>query len=218
MLLDPKKDYGFTELGVSDTKKLPVWDKFRLEKIKEIINTCEKILDFGNSSRSLSELLSNDLKNKEKISVDINKSYNPDVVADICDLNMFEDESIDGIICAAILEHVYNPFKAVSELFRVLKPGGKMFVYVPWLWKYHAPSTGEYSDYFRYSCDGVRYLFKDFSHVELCPLRGYIETILNLIPKLGKRSKFHRFFGGLIRRIDKYDERNTSGFNIYIVK
>lgn len=217
-MLDLHKDYGFTELKVTNTEKLPIWDKFRLEKIQEIFKTCKKIVDFGNSSRALSELLSDVLKDKEKISVDINESYNPDVIADICALDMFEDESIDGIICAAILEHVYNPFKAVSELFRVLKVNGKMFVYVPWIWRYHGNPVGGYLDYFRFSCDGIRHLFRQFSHVELCPVRGYIETIVNLIPRLGKGSRFHRLFGGVIRRIDKYDERYTSGFNVYIVK
>ncbi len=89
-----------------------------------------------------------------------------------------------------------------------------MFVYVPWIFNYHASP----SDFFRYSCDGVRYLFRDFSHQELSPVRGYIETVLNLVPKLGKKSKFIRFFGNMIRKIDKYDERYTSGFNIYLIK
>lgn len=218
MLLEPSKDYGFTVLKVSDSEKLPVWDNFRLQKIQEIFNSCETILDFGASSRALSDLFSLELKDKKRLIVDINEAFKPDIVADICNLNMFNNESIDGIICAAILEHVYNPFLAVSELFRVLKPQGKMFVYVPWMFKYHAPYTGEYLDFFRYSKDGIRYLFKDFSQIELCPVRGYFETLLCLIPPLGKRSKFMRLFGGLIRRIDKYDERYASGFNIYLIK
>ncbi|MCE8424426.1 MAG: class I SAM-dependent methyltransferase [Candidatus Methanoperedens sp.] len=218
MHLEKQKDYGFSELRVSDTNKLPAWDKFRLTKISEIFNTCDRIIDFGNSSRALSELLSNSLLDKEKIFVDINKCYNPDVVADICNLDVFEDNSIDGIICAAVLEHVYNPDKAVSELFRILKPGGKMFVYVPWIFMYHAPHTGEYSDYFRFSCDGVRYLFKDFSKVEICLIRGYYDTIFNLIPYFMKGSRFQKLFGGIIRKLDRYDERYTSGFNIYIIK
>lgn len=94
MLLEPRKDYGFTDLGVSDTEKLPVWDKFRSEKVQEIFDQCERILDFGNSSRALSELLSTQLEGKERITVDINECYDPDVVADICHLHMFGDESI----------------------------------------------------------------------------------------------------------------------------
>jgi SAM-dependent methyltransferase len=218
MLLDKNKNYGFTQLKASDTRELPSWDIFRLQKIQEIFKTCAVILDFGDSSRALSDLFSYELKNKNRLTVDINESYNPNIVADICNLNMFENESIDGIICTAIFEHVYNPFSAVSELFRVMKPSGKMFVYVPWMFKYHAPSNGEYLDFFRYSRDGVCYLFKDFSNIEICPVRGHIETILNLIPRLGKGSRFIRIFGKIIRKIDRYDETHTSGFNIFLNK
>jgi len=218
MRLNPKKDYGFTDLGTKNTEKLPIWDKFRLNKIREIFKTCNKILDFGDSSRTLSKLFSNELKNKERIIVDINKIFNPDIIADICDLSMFENESVDGVICAAILEHVYNPFKAVSELYRVLKFKGKMFVYVPWLFKYHAPSTGEFKDYYRFSKDGVRYLFREFSSIELCPVRGYAETIFHMIPFCGKGSLLSNLVGKAIRRIDRYSEKQTSGFNIYVVK
>jgi len=218
MLLDPNKNYGFTELGIRNTEKLPVWDKFKLEKIGEIFKTCYKILDFGDSSRALSELLSSELKNKERITVDINKTYNPDVVADICNLNMFKNESIEGVICVAILEHVYNPFKAVSELYRVLKFKGKMFIYVPWIFKYHAPYTGEFKDYYRFSKDGIRYLFKDFFRIEICPVRGYAETVFNLVPLYRKGSLLSKLLGKLIRKIDRYGEKYASGFNIYVVK
>lgn len=218
MLLDPSKDYGFTQLGVSTTADLPFWDKFRLEKVQEIFKTCEFIIDFGNSSRELSKLLANDLKGKKKVSVDINECYSPDIVADICDLDTFEDESVDGIICAAILEHVYNPFLAVSELHRILKKCGKSFIYVPWLYNYHAPATGEFNDYYRFSKDGIKYLFKDFNKVELCPVRGRIETILNLTSTFGKRSLFQKHFGKIVRKIDKYDENYASGFNVFIIK
>ena len=34
--LDIKSDYGFTDLGVSNTKNLPYWDLFRLNSIMEI--------------------------------------------------------------------------------------------------------------------------------------------------------------------------------------
>lgn len=93
-----------------------------------------------------------------------------------------------------------------------------MFVYVPWIWNYHAPATGEFFDYFRFSRDGIKYLFKDFSVVELSPIRGRIETVLNLIPELGRGSRFHKIFKHLIRIVDRLDERSASGFNVYILK
>jgi hypothetical protein len=56
MLLNPKKDYGFSEPYISNTKQLSAWDDFKLQKVQEIFESCETILDFGNSSRELSNL------------------------------------------------------------------------------------------------------------------------------------------------------------------
>ncbi|MEK7560776.1 MAG: class I SAM-dependent methyltransferase [Patescibacteria group bacterium] len=218
MHLDPKKDYGFTVEGISDTQALPAWDAFRLKKIREIFLTSQRIIDFGNASRGLAELFADDLKGKEKIGVDIDQDTKPDVVADICDLKIFGDASIDGIICVSILEHVYDPFQACREMRRILKPGGKLFLYVPWMWRYHAPDDGAYKDYFRFSRDGVRELLKGFSDVEIVPVRGRIEAVMNLAPRIGKRSLFYRLFGGLVRRLDRYDDKNPSGFNVYAAK
>ena len=44
----------------------------------------------------------------------------------------FADESIDVLFMCEVLEHLNNPSLAVGEAFRVLKPGGRLFVDVPW--------------------------------------------------------------------------------------
>lgn len=49
---------------------------------------------------------------------------------DICKLP-FENESFDYIVCNHVLEHIPEDVKAISELFRVLKPAGKAFISVP---------------------------------------------------------------------------------------
>jgi SAM-dependent methyltransferase len=43
----------------------------------------------------------------------------------------FPDESFDAVISHEVLEHVQNDFKAVTEMVRILKPGGRMAVFVP---------------------------------------------------------------------------------------
>lgn len=54
-----------------------------------------------------------------------------DVKADICDLP-FEDTSYDTIICNHVLEHIPDDQKAMSELYRILKPGGMAILQVPY--------------------------------------------------------------------------------------
>jgi SAM-dependent methyltransferase len=86
----------------------------------------------------------------------------PHVAANIMKLP-FKDNCVGGIICNAVLEHVEDPFYAMKEMYRVLKKGGKLVFYVPWLFPYHpAPH-----DYFRYTKEGVLVLTSCFSEVDI---------------------------------------------------
>ncbi|MBT8269766.1 MAG: methyltransferase domain-containing protein, partial [Bacteroidia bacterium] len=53
-----------------------------------------------------------------------------DIKADICDLP-FDDDSYDFIICNHVLEHIPDDRKAMSELLRILKPGGRAILQIP---------------------------------------------------------------------------------------
>ncbi|MGD1914042.1 MAG: methyltransferase domain-containing protein [Rivularia sp. (in: cyanobacteria)] len=79
---------------------------------------------------------------------------------DIHDLK-FENESFDAAVCWSILEHVPDPQKAISELYRILKPGGKIWVQLPFLYPFHE----EPKDYWRVTPDGLRIWLKDFDEI-----------------------------------------------------
>lgn len=69
------------------------------------------------------------MENLDYVSADL---YSPlvDVKADICELP-FEDATFDLILCNHVLEHIPNDKKAMQELYRVLKKGGKGIFQVP---------------------------------------------------------------------------------------
>ncbi len=69
------------------------------------------------------------MKNIEYISIDI-ESPLADVKMDLTDLR-FEDDCFDIILCNHVLEHIIDDIKAMSELYRVLKPGGWSSLMVP---------------------------------------------------------------------------------------
>lgn len=226
--LDSKADYGFTDLGISTTKKLPYWDLFRLNSIMEIYSKSNKIIDFGGASRGLINLGKSISATGKYFTCDINPNYKPDIVSDICNLDQIDDNAFDGVICAAVLEHVYNPIKAIEELKRIYKPGGQMFIYIPWMFNYHGnskksynPISGEgkeYSDYFRFSKDSIFYWFKEFNEIQICPVRGRFETIGNLTKIFGKRGLIGKrsYYKKIIRKIDRNDLAITSGYQILI--
>ena len=69
------------------------------------------------------------LKKLEYTTTDLNSPL-ADVKADICALP-FKDNSFDIILCNHVLEHIPNDKKAISELYRVLKPSGWGIFQIP---------------------------------------------------------------------------------------
>lgn len=77
------------------------------------------------------------LENLEYITADI-ESPLAKVKMDIHEIP-FEDNSVDIIFCNHVLEHVDDDMKALSEMRRVLKPGGWAILQVPFF--YPLPET-----------------------------------------------------------------------------
>lgn len=69
------------------------------------------------------------MKNLDYTTADL---YSPivDVKADILNLP-FEDDQFDLVLCNHVLEHITDDHKAMSELYRVIKPGGLGIFQVP---------------------------------------------------------------------------------------
>lgn len=56
---------------------------------------------------------------------------NPDILADGELLESIQDSTQDFVIANHFIEHCQNPFLALSNMFRVLKPGGILYLAVP---------------------------------------------------------------------------------------
>lgn len=68
----------------------------------------------------------------------------------------FTDASFDSILCNQVLEHVFNPDEFLGEIFRVLRPGGKLLLTLPFVWDEHSQPY----DYARYTSFGLRALLE----------------------------------------------------------
>jgi SAM-dependent methyltransferase len=57
----------------------------------------------------------------------------PDVVCNFDEdlLRVFDDESQDFVVCSHVLEHLANPLGFLSDMYRVLRPGGVALVLLP---------------------------------------------------------------------------------------
>jgi SAM-dependent methyltransferase len=68
-----------------------------------------------------------------------------------------EDASFDLVLCTQVLEHADDPAKAVSELRRVTRPGGRVLASTHGVQVYHPSPV----DYWRWTHEGLRRLFSE---------------------------------------------------------
>lgn len=116
------------------------------------------ILGGGVVGQGLKEILS--LPSIQFVESDV--SFGPRTVL-ICDIHdiPFEDETFDGVITQATLEHVVDPSRAVEEIHRVLKKNGIVYAETPFLQHVHG---GRY-DFTRFTHLGHRRLFRKFDEI-----------------------------------------------------
>lgn len=104
------------------------------------------------------------------------------ITADIMDTGI-PDETYDLVVAFAILEHVEYPRKAVDEMFRILKRGGRVCVGVPFNQPYH-PSP---RDFYRWTPDGILLLMDRFKPIETGYFRIENSKIYNGVFFYGER-------------------------------
>lgn len=80
-----------------------------------------------------------------------------DRVEDITNISL-ENESVGTCLLVETLEHIENPFKAIDEIYRILKPNGMLVLTVPM----HFPIHNYPHDYYRYTPEAIRVLTNSF--------------------------------------------------------
>jgi SAM-dependent methyltransferase len=110
------------------------------------------------------------------IALDLQTVPSVDVVGDAHAIPL-KDGSVDAVICVGVLLHLHDPFAAVREMLRVLKPGGLLYLNVPFVFRYVPDPT----DYFRYSARGLQVICKDFETIQAGFNRGPASSMADLL-------------------------------------
>lgn len=104
-------------------------------------------------------------------------------VCDLADIPV-EDGRFDAVVFNQVMEHLPDPASVLSELHRVLKPGGRMIYTGPLFYEEHETPY----DYFRYTRYGLRHLFSEagFTIERLDWLEGYLGTVAYQLNRIGR--------------------------------
>ena len=96
------------------------------------------------------------LKGKDFTGPNIEAGEDVDIVCDLTDKNNpLPKNHYELILCNSILEHTPIPWIMADVISDLIKPGGKMYLSCPWVWKYHKYPD----DYYRYSFKAIEFLF-----------------------------------------------------------
>ncbi len=98
---------------------------------------------------------------------------NVDDRVDITELRLYEDDEFDFFICSHVLEHVEDDKKALRELHRILKPGGKAILMVPIVL-----SIDQIDEDTNVMDEGERWRrFGQFDHLRLYSKSGFVARV-----------------------------------------
>jgi SAM-dependent methyltransferase len=155
----------------------PIYDCVFLERNKNIRtlkyilsnyfnNIPIRILDVGSRGKPHKGLFQEYLNIQSHIGIDIDLTQKPDCFADAQKIP-FPDSSFDLVVSTQVLGYLRNPWEGMHEVFRVLKPDGKVVV------SYHGVQFSVL-DKWHFTPIGFQQLFEDcgFKGINIYPIGG----------------------------------------------
>jgi SAM-dependent methyltransferase len=108
------------------------------------------------------------------------EKYRVDIYCSATDITL-ENENCDVIFSSEVLHDISEPGKMLKEIYRVLKPGGKVVLSSPFM----VPICDGIYDHFRYTKYGLQFLFsgQNFSNIKIVPVGNLFGVIIQLMIK-----------------------------------
>ena len=152
------------------------WSRMRLshylwlEKALSALPDASRLLDIGCGQSQFQDLVARHLT----CGVDFFPYPGARVIADLNRPLPFAQESCDAAVLSNVLEHIYEPRALLAETARILRPGGRMFIVVPFLIKIHQPPY----DFFRYTNFALERFCRDagFTEIRVDPVGNLLDT------------------------------------------
>jgi SAM-dependent methyltransferase len=101
--------------------------------------------------------------------LEVYRSSSADIVMEPACRYPIASNSLDGVGCFAVLEHVPRPWEAAAEFHRMLKPRGRIYIDWPFL----QPVHGYPSHFYNATREGVRAMFADAFDIQQLDTHSY---------------------------------------------
>ena len=207
-----------------------------VENVAKTLPSGSSLLDAGAGESVYKKLFVNCKYKAIDLAVGENRwNYtNLDYVAPLHEMPI-DDNQFDAVLCTQVLEHLEWPRESVKEMYRVLKPGGVLYITAPMA---HAEHQTPY-DFFRYTSYGLESICKHagFHDIKIIPFGGLwtrwayeLPRGLSIFPSTGLRSEpptilgvvlipvivfaflFVRFLQIILLSLDRLDREKSDPF------
>jgi len=101
----------------------------------------------------------------------------------------FMNDLFEGVLMEEVLEHCHDPRDVIDEVFRTLKPGGRLILTVPFLFPIH----DEPHDYYRFTEFGLQHLLRRFSICSVTARQSGYASCVVLFERLIKEKPWTYF-------------------------
>lgn len=137
----------------------------------------------------------------------VRDKLNIDVIQGSLTALPFEDSSFDWVCAFDVIEHIEDDTRAMTEIKRVLRPGGRVFFTVPayqFLWSEHDDINHHFRRYtqkkFEALCSAAGFILKQSSYFNffLFPFIAFVRLVGRIFyrkDKNNKSSDFQKFKG-----------------------
>lgn len=158
------------------------------------------VLDIGGERlNSRSQFSAPDGEGSQWTYINIDQEAEPDILASAYDIPL-PDECADQVLMTEVLEHLQFPERALAEAFRLLRPGGTIFITMPFLYQVH----GDPDDFSRWTPSMLKFKIEEAGFVvaSLDPMGGVFHVIVDLVRShLYRRQTTHRISASLLLRL-----------------
>lgn len=169
---------------------------FLMQDIKNAIDAhaSGSLLDVGCGNKPYKEWYGPRTENS--LGCDMEQS-DKNLVDTLCPANqlLFDDGQFNTVLCTQVLEHVFETSGVLSEAYRVLKPGGKIILTVPFTWEIHEKPY----DFYRFTRYSLQEAFANagFQNIDIkanggkwaCCFQMFINTVYSTFPYKTFRAK-----------------------------